>query len=144
MLRVSHAWAFSAIKHEQNYRIFIIYLVCFNSVTCAFYSCSIKTIMFGTIYKIEPFTITILVRGNCTVKLQKIFLNKVKAPLEIGLKVKYEVEVAKNSKLPKLMEIEEYEFENCGDCGHPHEITCAQYVSIITKYIFKYLCTLCY
>ena len=86
--------------------------------------------MLGIIYKIEPFTVTILVRGCCTIKLQRIYLNKVKTPLEIDLKVRYEVEESRNSKLPKLIEIEPCEFDNCLDCGHSHEWTDAQFVSI--------------
>ena len=46
--------------------------------------------------------------------------------------VRYEVEVSKDSKLPKLLEIEAYDFENCGDCGRPHVIYDAQVVSINT------------
>ena len=86
--------------------------------------------MLGIIYKIAPFTITILVRGCCTIKLQKIYLNKAKTHLEIDSKVRYEVEVSSNSKLPKLTEIEAYDFDNCLDCGYSHEFTDAQFVSI--------------
>lgn len=114
--------------------------------------------MFGTISKIETYTITILVRTYCAVKFQKIFLNGVKAPLELGLKVRYEVDESKNNKLPMLIEIEEYEYENCADCGQSHEIHDPQYVSsntIKTRYyslnyiqrineytIFRFLCIL--
>ena len=88
--------------------------------------------MFAIIYKIEPYTITFLIRGYCSIKFQKVYLNGVISPLELGLRMRYEVEDSKDSKLPKLLEIEAYEFENCGDCGRSHEIYDAQFVSINT------------
>ena len=86
--------------------------------------------MLGTVLKIEPYTITFLIRRYCSVKLHKVFLNGVKSSLEIGVKVRYEVEDSTNSKLPKLIAIEAYEYDNCEDCGRSYELADAQVVSI--------------
>ena len=57
-----------------------------------------------------------------------MYINGMKTPLELGLKVRYEIEPSKY--LPKLIEIEPCDFMNCSDCGCSYDISDAQVVSI--------------
>ena len=93
--------------------------------------------MLGVIHKIQPNSLTILVQNCCSVKLKKVFLNGIKTPLEVGLKVYYEIEIYDDRVIPKLTKIINHEFDSCPDCGVFHEIGDAQYVSYKILSIFK-------
>ena len=89
--------------------------------------------MFGVVYTLEPYTVTILTRGCCIVKLQKVFLNGLKVPLEIGLEVCYDVEITASSKLPKLLMVRAEAFDSCGNCNKSQEVSDAQQVNILNN-----------
>ena len=94
--------------------------------------------MLGIIHRIQPNSLTILVQKCCSVKLEKVFLNGIKTPLEVGLKVYYETEIDVDRVIPKLTKIMNHEFDSCPDCGVFHEIGDAQYVSCIILLILWY------
>ena len=87
------------------------------------------TKMLGVIHKINPNSLIILVQKCCSAKLKKVFLNDIKASLEVGLKVYYETEIDDDRITPKLTKIMKHEFDSCSDCGVFHEIADVQYVS---------------
>ena len=93
--------------------------------------------MFGTISKIEEYTVTILIQGCCTVKLQKYFLGGIETALEVGLNVYFEAESAPKPLLSKLIILRAQDFDNCGECGKSNELTDAQVVSL-TLFLLKY------
>ena len=87
--------------------------------------------MLGVIHKINPNSLIILVQKCCSAKFKKVFLNNIKTPLEVGLKVYYETEIDDDRIIPKLTKIMKHEFDSCSDCGVFHEIGDAQYVSCV-------------
>ena len=87
--------------------------------------------MFGIISKLEVYTVTILIQGCCTIKLQKYFLGEIETPIEVGLKVYFVAESVPKFHLPKLAMLHAQDFDNCSECGKSNEISDAQVVSFI-------------
>ena len=66
-------------------------------------------------------------------KLQKVYLNGLKVPLEIGQEVCYDVEITGSSKLPKLIMAMGVAFDSCGNCNKSQEVSDAQQVNILNN-----------
>ena len=65
--------------------------------------------MFGTIFKIEQSSITLIVHECCSVRLERIHRENLNAPMVVGLRVWYEV-IAGETILFKSI------FDNCSRC----------------------------
>ena len=86
--------------------------------------------MFGVVHKLEPYTVTFVIYGCCTTKFQKVYLNGLTEPLELGMKVRYETEIATSSRLPKLATIRPEAFDNCKNCNISYKRSNTQQVNI--------------
>ena len=87
--------------------------------------------MFGTVYRVERYTMTLLINDCCSTKLQKVYLNKLESS-PVGTMVIYEVEYAVGmGKLPKLKEIFPCDFDSCSRCGKSQDMMESQMVRFL-------------